>query len=94
MMAWGNVQRKASRFVKDFDPDDVYDQLESMRDQLKDMAGGLGTAANRQIGRARDFASDAVQDAEDAMKDNLAASLLLAVGLGVVMGYLLRRGSE
>jgi hypothetical protein len=28
------------------------------------------------------------------MKDNLAASLILAVGLGIVVGYFLRRGTE
>jgi hypothetical protein len=28
------------------------------------------------------------------MKDNLAASLILAAALGVVVGYLIRRGSE
>ena len=92
-MAWGNVQ-KASRFVKDFDPDDVYDQIDAMREQLKSLSSGFGKAANQQIGRARDFASDAVQDAEETMKDNLAASLLIALGLGVVVGFLLGRGSE
>jgi hypothetical protein len=28
------------------------------------------------------------------VKDNLAASLVLAVGLGVLVGYFIRRGSE
>ena len=50
--------------------------------------------ASRQFGRARDFASDAAQEAEQAMRDNLAASLILAVGLGVVVGYFIRRGTE
>ncbi len=54
----------------------------------------MGKGASRQFGRARDFASEAAHDAEEAMKDNLAASLILAVGLGVVVGYFIRRGSE
>jgi hypothetical protein len=53
----------------------------------------VGKGASRQFGRARDFASDAAHDAEEAMKDNLAASLILAVGLGIIVGYLLRRSS-
>jgi hypothetical protein len=28
------------------------------------------------------------------MKDNLAASLVLALGLGLVVGYFIRRGTE
>ena len=46
------------------------------------------------FGRARAYASDTAQDAEEVMKDNLAASLVLAVGLGVLVGYFIRRGSE
>jgi hypothetical protein len=28
------------------------------------------------------------------MKDNLAASLILAVGLGILIGYIIRRSSD
>ena len=42
----------------------------------------------------RAYASDTAHDAEEVMKDNLAASLVLAVGLGVLVGYFIRRGSE
>jgi hypothetical protein len=43
---------------------------------------------------ARDFASDAAREAEETMKDHLAASLILAVGLGILVGYFLRRGTQ
>ncbi len=46
------------------------------------------------MGRARDYASGAAHEAEDLMKDNLAASLVLALGLGLVVGYFIRRGTE
>ena len=58
------------------------------------LSSGLGKNASRQFGRARAYASDTAQDAEEMMKDNLAASLVLAVGLGVLVGYFIRRGSE
>ena len=32
--------------------------------------------------------------AEELMKDNLAASLVVALGVGVLVGYLIRRGTE
>jgi ElaB/YqjD/DUF883 family membrane-anchored ribosome-binding protein len=35
-----------------------------------------------------------VQEAEEMMKDNLAASLVVALGVGVLVGYLIRRGTE
>ena len=40
------------------------------------------------------YASETAHEAEEAMKEHLAASLLLAVGLGVVVGYFIRRGTE
>jgi hypothetical protein len=39
-------------------------------------------------------ATDAAEEAEEAIRDNLAASLILALGIGLVVGYLIRRGSE
>jgi len=42
--------------------------------------------ANRQWDLTRDHAADTAHDAEEAIKDNLAASPILALGLGVVVG--------
>ena len=42
----------------------------------------------------RDYASEAAQEAEELMKDNLAASFVLALGIGVVIGYLIRRSTD
>ena len=61
---------------------------------MAELTSSAGRGASRQFGRARDFASEAAQEAEEAMKDNLAASLILALGLGIVVGYFLRRGTE
>jgi hypothetical protein len=95
MVSLARAERKASRFVRDnLDIDDLYDQLDSLRTYVQELSSGLGKSAGRQFSRARDFASEAAHDAEDTMRDNLAASLVLALGLGIVVGYFLRRGTE
>lgn len=95
MVSFARAERKATRFVKDkFDIDDLHDQLDTLRSYVQELSSGVGKSASRHFGRARDFASETAHDAEETMKDNLAASLLLAVGLGVLVGYLLRRGTD
>jgi hypothetical protein len=93
MLGLAKAERSASR-LRDVDIDDLYDQLNTLRDYVTDLTTTAGRGASRQFGRARDFASEAAQEAEGAMKDNLAASLVLAVGLGIVVGYFIRRGTE
>jgi hypothetical protein len=95
MFGLARAERKASRFVKDnVDIDELYDQISTLRDYVTELTSSAGKSASRQFGRARDYASDAAHDAEETMKDNLAASLILAMGIGLVVGYFLRRGTE
>jgi len=95
MLGLARTERKASRFVKDnVDLDELYDQISTLRDYVTELTSSAGRGASRQFGRARDFASEAAHEAEETMKDNLAASLILAVGLGIVVGYFIRRGTE
>jgi hypothetical protein len=95
MLSLARAERKASRFVKDnLAIDDLYEQLETLRDYVQELSASAGKNASRQFSRARTLAADAAQDAEETMKDNLAASLVLAVGLGILVGYFLRRGTE
>jgi len=91
---WGLAERKTSRFGRDLDMNDVYDQLDTLRGYVQELSHGAGKSAKSGYGRARDFASGAAHDAEDTMKDNLAASLVLTLGLGIVVGYFIRRGSD
>jgi ElaB/YqjD/DUF883 family membrane-anchored ribosome-binding protein len=88
---------KAARFVKDVrntNADDIYDQIDALRDYVNELTHSAGSTANRRFKQARHAASNAADDASELMKDNLAASLILAAALGVVVGYLIRRGSE
>jgi hypothetical protein len=94
MLSLARAERKAARLVNNLDVDDLYDQIETLRGYVAELSSGLGKNASRQFGRARAYASDTAHDAEEVVKDNLAASLVLAVGLGVLVGYFIRRGSE
>jgi ElaB/YqjD/DUF883 family membrane-anchored ribosome-binding protein len=85
---------KAARFVRDVNVDDLRDQLDGLRDYMNELSASVGGTANRRMKQARRAASEAAYDAEELMKDNLAASLVLAAAVGVVVGYLIRRGSE
>ena len=97
MVSLARAERKAARLVrdvKDIDLDDLYDQLENLRGYVNELSQSVGKSASRQYGRARAYTSQAAKEAEELMKDNLAASLILALGLGIVVGYLIRRSTE
>jgi hypothetical protein len=93
MLGLARAERKAARLVNNLDIDDLYEQIDNLRGYIAELSSGVGKNASRQFGRARAYASDTAHDAEEVMKDNLAASLVLAVGLGIVVGYFIRRGS-
>ena len=80
--------------MKDIEVKDLQEQLDAVRDYLRDLKASFGKIASRQWSHARGRAVDTVQEAEGMMKDNLAASLVVALGVGVLVGYLIRRGTE
>ena len=87
MVSLARSERKAAtlvRDVKDIDLDDLYDQLENLRDYVHELSQSIGKSASRQYGRARAYTSEAAQEAEELMKENHAASLILALGLGTI----------
>ncbi len=85
---------KVSKLRREFDTDDLYDRLNTLGDYLHQLSAGVGKRARRQFGQARYFASETAHDTEEAMKDHLAVSLILALGLGILVGYFIRRGNE
>jgi hypothetical protein len=74
--------RPRSEFLKDIEVKDLQEQLDAVRDYLRDLTASFGKIASRQWGHARGRAVDTVQEAEEMMKDNLAASLVVALGVG------------
>ena len=93
MASWVGAERR-SRSLKELDVGDLYNQLESIGAYLRELTSAFGKSASRQYGRARDVVADSAHDAEATMKDNLPASLILALGLGMLIGYMIRRSSE
>ena len=92
MMGLGRSSRNASSYVPH--TSDLYEQLDTLRGYVQELTHGLGKGARGTYGNARDYASDTAHEAEELMHDNLAASMLLAVGVGVLIGYFVRRGIE
>lgn len=100
---WGGAssERKSSRLARDFDVDNLHDQLDKLRNYAEelsrsashDASRGLGTA-RRGLGTARAMASGAAHDAEGKVKDHLAISLVLSLGLGMLVGYFIHRGGS
>jgi hypothetical protein len=80
-MSWVDRGREAGRFLKETEVKDLQEQLDAVRDYLRDLTNFQQDppAAN---GHARGRAVDTVQEAEEMMKDNLAASLVVALGVG------------
>jgi hypothetical protein len=85
---------KSGRFLKELDSEGLYDQLDTIGGYLKQLMKAFGKTADRQWGRSRDLAIDTAHDAEGTIRDNLAASLIIAVGLGVAVGYMIGGSSE
>jgi len=90
----GNWGRETGRLLKEIDVPDLNDQLDAVRDYLRELTSSFSKIANRQWRSTRDRALDTAQETEEIMKDNLAASLVVALGIGVLMGYLIRRSTD
>jgi hypothetical protein len=94
MASWGKAERETGKLLQALDINDLHDQLDTIRGHLKELSHAFSRTTHYQFGRARAFASEAAHDAEETTHEHLAASMLLALGLGVLVGYLIRRGSE
>jgi len=90
----GNWGRETGRLLKEIDVPDLNDQLDAVRDYLRELTSSFSKIANRQWRSTRDRALDTAQETEEIMKDNLAASLVVALGIGVLMGYLIHLSTD
>jgi len=62
-------------------------------------AAGMRTMRPNLMGQGvhvpgREVAIGAAHEAEETLRNNLAVSLIIAMGVGVLVGYMIRRGSE
>ena len=69
------------------------DQLDFVRDYLQELASSFSKIANRQWRNTRDRTLDTVEGTSEIMKEN-PASLVVALGVGLLIGYLIRRGAD
>ena len=86
---WVDRTRDAGRSLKDIDLKEVQEKLDSLDDYLSNFAASTSKIANRQF---RDSAGR-LSTLPMRPKENLAASLVLPLEFGVLIGYLIRRGS-
>jgi ElaB/YqjD/DUF883 family membrane-anchored ribosome-binding protein len=86
--------KKASRSLKEIEIKDVQEQLDSLRGYLGDLTTSISKIAKSRWRDVRGRTFDTVQEAEAVMKENLAASLVVALAVGILVGYLIRRGAD
>jgi ElaB/YqjD/DUF883 family membrane-anchored ribosome-binding protein len=89
MLGWN--EPKLSRFPN---AEDLHDTLESVRTSLNDLAHSVGKTTGSSASQAKSFALERVDQTEELMKDNFAASILLVLGIGLVAGYFIGRSME
>jgi len=94
MTNWADRGRDAGRLLKEIESKDLKEQLDAVRAYLSDLTGSLNKIAKRQWGNTRNRALDTAIEAEEIMKENFAVSLVVALGVGVFVGYLLRRSTQ
>ena len=94
MTSRGNWDRETGRLLKRIDIPDLSDQLDVVRDYLQELASSISKIANRRWRKARERTLDTVEGTSEIMRDNPAASLVMALGVGLVIGYLIRRGTD
>lgn len=94
MVSWSGAERKSGGFLEEVNVADLYDHLDTVGAYLKEPTSAFGKLANRQWGRARHLVADTARDAEETMEDHLAASLIIAIGVGVLLGYMIGRATK
>ena len=94
MTSRGNWDRETGRLLKKIDIPELSDQHDTVRDYLQELRSSFSKIANRQWRSTRDRTLDTVQETSEIMKGNPAVSLVMALGVGLLIGYLIRRGTN
>jgi len=71
--------------------DKLVDEVQKIQSDMKTMAAKVGHLAGESLDRAQEGAVEGVQQAGQAVQRNPLAAIALAVGLGLVLGALMRR---
>ena len=85
MTSRGKWDREPAKLLKRIDISDLSDQHDAVRDYLQELASSFSKIANRRLRNARERTLDTVEGTSEIMRDNPAASLVMALGVGLVI---------
>jgi uncharacterized protein YjbJ (UPF0337 family) len=91
---YGYAKERARREIEDWYrslESDLSEQIESLRSGIQNLSSTVERIAKEQIPRTRSRATDALTDAEEAVKRNPLVVVAIALGLGLLIGVLTRR---
>jgi ElaB/YqjD/DUF883 family membrane-anchored ribosome-binding protein len=71
--------------------DKIAKHLQTLRKDIEGLTGAVAEAGGHQASRAKDAANEALAALEDSVKRNPTAALGIAVGVGFLVGIVLRR---
>ena len=66
--------------------------IDELRNNIADIAGGVGDMASRQCEQAYDVATDAVEETGQIIRRNPLASIGVGLGVGFLLGLILTGG--
>jgi ElaB/YqjD/DUF883 family membrane-anchored ribosome-binding protein len=73
------------------DIQEIANHLANLRNDLEALTGQIKRTRDHQLERVQDTASEALKAVEDAVKQNPLSALGIALGLGFLVGIVLRR---
>jgi uncharacterized protein YjbJ (UPF0337 family) len=91
---YGYAKERARREIEDWYrsmESNLAAQLESLRSEIQNLSSTVERIAKEQIHRVRSRATEALNDAEEAVKRNPLAVVAIALSLGLLISVLTRR---
>jgi ElaB/YqjD/DUF883 family membrane-anchored ribosome-binding protein len=82
------AQAQASQHAGRNKPSDI----DELRDNIADIASGVGDMASRQYAQAHDVATDAMEDSVQIIRRNPLGSIGVGLGVGFLLGFILTGG--
>jgi ElaB/YqjD/DUF883 family membrane-anchored ribosome-binding protein len=89
-MAGKDAEMPAQRALSD-DIQEIANHLANLRRDLEALTGQIKRTGDHQLERMQDTAGEALKAVEDAVRQNPISALGIALGLGFLVGIVLRR---
>jgi ElaB/YqjD/DUF883 family membrane-anchored ribosome-binding protein len=87
----GKDAEMPSRQALSEDIQEIAKHLAALRKDLEGLTGQIKRTGDHQLERAQDTAGEALKAVEDAVRQNPLSSLGIALGVGFLVGIVLRR---